>query len=343
MRRLCPDARATERIRIIRGVHQAIGDGRSDRCSSIACPSTPGQGRSARAPSARCCWSRLAACSPLKPRPDLPPESALPPAAATALDDAIATARDRASGRFADSAWSPTTWRPSRCAWSRPGWPAAASTCRPTSGMPTSPARALGACAAAAADRGVRVRLLVDDMDARAKNAGFAAIAAHPNVQVRLFNPFASRSGFLSYAAEALGSFNRINHRMHNKSWIADNRLAIVGGRNLGDEYFGASDEVEFRRPGLRDGRPGGAGRVGLVRPLLELAAGLPGDGARPRCREGGTPGRLARRAPGPLGRGRPGPLRRRGEVQRRDRAHARQATCRCSGRAAMPSRPTTR
>jgi len=97
-----------------------------------------------------------------------------------------------------------------------------------------------------AADRGVRVRLLVDDMDARAKNAGFAGLDAHPNIAVRMFNPFKSRTGNLSQMAELIGSFNRINHRMHNKTWIADNRIAVVGGRNLGDEYFGASDEVNF-------------------------------------------------------------------------------------------------
>lgn len=97
-----------------------------------------------------------------------------------------------------------------------------------------------------AADRGVKVRLLVDDMDARAKNAGFAALAAHPNIDVRLFNPFASRSGVVGFMGEGVRSFARINRRMHNKSWIADNRLAIVGGRNLGDEYFGASEEVNF-------------------------------------------------------------------------------------------------
>jgi putative cardiolipin synthase len=97
-----------------------------------------------------------------------------------------------------------------------------------------------------AADRGVRVRLLVDDMDARAKNQGFAAIAAHPNVDVRMFNPFKSRRCRLTQMAEMVGHFNRINHRMHNKTWIADNRIAIVGGRNLGDEYFGASEEVNF-------------------------------------------------------------------------------------------------
>jgi len=97
-----------------------------------------------------------------------------------------------------------------------------------------------------AADRGVRVRLLVDDMDARAKNQGFAAIAAHPNVDVRMFNPFKSRRCTLTQMAEMVGHFNRINHRMHNKTWIADNRIAVVGGRNLGDEYFGASEDVNF-------------------------------------------------------------------------------------------------
>ena len=98
----------------------------------------------------------------------------------------------------------------------------------------------------AAADRGVRVRLLVDDLDARARNAGFGALAAHPNIDVRLFNPFATRSGGLRLAGEGLRDFGRINRRMHNKSWIADNRIALVGGRNLGDEYFTASDEVNF-------------------------------------------------------------------------------------------------
>ena len=97
-----------------------------------------------------------------------------------------------------------------------------------------------------AADRGVRVRLLVDDMDARAKNAGFAALAAHPNIDVRLFNPFASRAGVLRFIGEGLTDFGRVNRRMHNKSWIADNRIALVGGRNIGDEYYGASDGVNF-------------------------------------------------------------------------------------------------
>jgi cardiolipin synthase C len=97
-----------------------------------------------------------------------------------------------------------------------------------------------------AADRGVRVRLLVDDMNARGDNFAFAALDAHENIEVRMFNPFVTREGSLAFLFEAIGSFNRINRRMHNKSWIVDNRLAIVGGRNLGDEYFGASDETNF-------------------------------------------------------------------------------------------------
>jgi putative cardiolipin synthase len=97
-----------------------------------------------------------------------------------------------------------------------------------------------------AADRGVQVRVLVDDLDARAKNASFAALSAHPNLEVRIFNPFASRSGMIGFVSEGVRSFDRINRRMHNKTWIADNRLALAGGRNIGDEYFGASDEVNF-------------------------------------------------------------------------------------------------
>jgi cardiolipin synthase C len=96
------------------------------------------------------------------------------------------------------------------------------------------------------ADRGVKVRLLIDDMDARAKSEHFAALSTHPNIEVRVFNPFASRDGTLNLVSEGARNFKRINRRMHNKTWIADNRFAIVGGRNLGDEYFGASHDMNF-------------------------------------------------------------------------------------------------
>jgi len=96
------------------------------------------------------------------------------------------------------------------------------------------------------ADRGVRVRLLLDDLDARARNDGLAALAAHPDIEVRMFNPWVTRKGTLAKAGEGALNFKRINRRMHNKSWIADNRLAVVGGRNVGDEYFGAAEEMNF-------------------------------------------------------------------------------------------------
>jgi cardiolipin synthase C len=104
----------------------------------------------------------------------------------------------------------------------------------------------LGEALLDAADRGVRVRLLLDDLDARARNDGLAALAAHPDVEVRMFNPWVTRKGTLSQAGEGALSFKRINRRMHNKSWIVDNRVAIVGGRNVGDEYFGAGEDVNF-------------------------------------------------------------------------------------------------
>lgn len=98
----------------------------------------------------------------------------------------------------------------------------------------------------AAADRGVRVRALLDDMDARSRDSVLVALNKHPGIQIRLFNPFAIRSGMLRTVVDVFARGSRLNHRMHNKSWIADGRMAIVGGRNIGDEYFSASDDVNF-------------------------------------------------------------------------------------------------
>jgi putative cardiolipin synthase len=97
-----------------------------------------------------------------------------------------------------------------------------------------------------AAERGVRVRVLIDDLDARDKHESLAVVDLHPNVEVRLFNPFYSRSGLWGWASEWLLRASRLNRRMHNKSWVADNRIAIIGGRNIGDEYFGASPHSNF-------------------------------------------------------------------------------------------------
>lgn len=98
----------------------------------------------------------------------------------------------------------------------------------------------------AAADRGVRVRVLLDDMDARSRDSVLMALNRHPGIEIRLFNPFAIRSGMLRTVVDVFSRGSRLNHRMHNKSWIVDGRMAIVGGRNVGDEYFSASDAVNF-------------------------------------------------------------------------------------------------
>lgn len=98
-----------------------------------------------------------------------------------------------------------------------------------------------------AAERGVRVRVLLDDVDASARLFAHRALAAHPDIQVRLFNPF--RSGGTSSIGR-LGEFildgARLNRRMHNKLWMADSAAAVVGSRNLGDEYFDAKEGTNF-------------------------------------------------------------------------------------------------
>jgi len=94
-----------------------------------------------------------------------------------------------------------------------------------------------------AAERGVRVRLLLDDNNTRGMDEAIAALDAHPSIEVRLFNPYANRGFRLG---ELLTDFARVNRRMHNKSLTADNQASIVGGRNVGDEYFGADSPVEF-------------------------------------------------------------------------------------------------
>jgi putative cardiolipin synthase len=95
-----------------------------------------------------------------------------------------------------------------------------------------------------AADRGVRVRLLVDDAFFKASDAVRAALDAHPNVEIRLFNPARSRRWS---ALEFILHFGRLNRRMHNKLMVADNAAAIVGGRNIGDIYYGVNTIAKYR------------------------------------------------------------------------------------------------
>ncbi len=94
-----------------------------------------------------------------------------------------------------------------------------------------------------AADRGVRVRMLLDDTNTIGLDDKLAALDAHPNIEVRLFNPFVIRSPrFVGFITD----FSRANRRMHNKSFTVDNQATIIGGRNIGDEYFGAATDVTF-------------------------------------------------------------------------------------------------
>jgi putative cardiolipin synthase len=98
-----------------------------------------------------------------------------------------------------------------------------------------------------AADRGVRVRLLVDDLYAARRDFDLATLTAHPNIQVRVFNPFSIRGPpGLPKLLEFLGNEERLDQRMHNKLWIADNAVAIFGGRNLADPYFAAGRSNNF-------------------------------------------------------------------------------------------------
>ena len=97
----------------------------------------------------------------------------------------------------------------------------------------------------AAADRGVRIRLLLDDVNVQGFDPAFLALNQHPQIEVRLFNPTRNRGHVLRRGLEMVLGLARFNRRMHCKAWIADGRLAIVGGRNIGDTYFGAVDQGE--------------------------------------------------------------------------------------------------
>ncbi len=94
-----------------------------------------------------------------------------------------------------------------------------------------------------AAERGVRVRLLLDDNNTAGLDQLLATLDAHPNIELRLYNPLVQRQ---LRALNFVFDFARVNRRMHNKAFIVDNQVAVVGGRNLGDEYFGAGNAVVF-------------------------------------------------------------------------------------------------
>jgi len=94
-----------------------------------------------------------------------------------------------------------------------------------------------------AAERGVRVRLLLDDVNGDGLDPTLVLLASNPHLDVRLYNPFATRG---SRAIGFLTDFTRVNHRMHNKSFTVDNLATVVGGRNIADEYFAAGEGIGF-------------------------------------------------------------------------------------------------
>ncbi len=100
----------------------------------------------------------------------------------------------------------------------------------------------------AAADRGVRVRMLIDGNNFTDKDRLFEALNSHLNIKIKLFNPLQTRDpSLLSRAAQFMLEWQRLNRRMHNKSFIVDNNVAIIGGRNIGDPYFDAGSDTHFR------------------------------------------------------------------------------------------------
>lgn len=113
--------------------------------------------------------------------------------------------------------------------------------------------RLMAAALLAAAERGVRVRVLIDDIHTKGRDFNLAALDAHPNIEIRTFNPFARRD---ARNLNLVTDFARLNHRMHNKAFIVDGAVAIVGGRNIGDDYFGLNRQVNFRDIDVLAGGP---------------------------------------------------------------------------------------
>ena len=98
-----------------------------------------------------------------------------------------------------------------------------------------------------AADRGVRVRVLVDDGETVGGDDQISTLQAHPSVEIRIFNPFAYRGSNMQLRGlEFLFNFPRLDYRMHNKLLVVDNSIALIGGRNIGDQYFQIDPESQF-------------------------------------------------------------------------------------------------
>lgn len=102
----------------------------------------------------------------------------------------------------------------------------------------------LGHAILSAADRGVYVRILVDDINLAGRDSRLKMLSQHKNIKIRIFNPLRQRDWFRNI--ELIINIKRAGRRMHNKAFIADSEAAIIGGRNIGDEYFDARNDVNF-------------------------------------------------------------------------------------------------
>jgi putative cardiolipin synthase len=109
-----------------------------------------------------------------------------------------------------------------------------------------------------AARRGVKVRLIVDDLLLQGHDQLIANLEAQPNIEFRIFNPWTERGGILQRAGQMLAEMERLNSRMHDKLLIADGRAAVIGGRNIGDHYFGLNEVYNFHDTDLL-----GVGHIG--------------------------------------------------------------------------------
>jgi putative cardiolipin synthase len=192
----------------------------------------------------------LVACAPLQPV-ELPPESALPPSAALLWTE-LAQERPGEWYLLLNEGKQALDWRLR-----------AIDSARESIDLQTF-LWTLDAVGTAmidhllqAADRGVRVRILVDDSFVLGEDEQLMYLQQHANISYRIYNPYRRRSDSVATRqALNLAEFHRLDHRMHNKAMIVDGRVAIVGGRNLADEYFGLHGEANFRDLELLAGGP---------------------------------------------------------------------------------------
>lgn len=156
--------------------------------------------------------------------------------------------------------------------------------------------RLLLAEALAAAQRGVRVRILIDDIGTSRTSDEMIAMAHHPRIEIRIFNPTRARRGGLRRGVEMMLRAFSVTRRMHNKAWIADGRLAILGGRNIGDEYFDAAERTNFRDMDILVMGPAVAQAEAVFDDYWNSGVALPVDRLSPLKDPGAA---LARIAPG--------------------------------------------